>query len=195
MKTNLSLYNRPSFTARLFDKDGREIKTFDDIRALKGVNDIAPLGSPNTDVFVKDFISTKDVYGEYDNSIRLGVKNPLFGYQEFDYNLCHKSYSPVKGDLFLEFEHMTLLDSYKTNHFRSLEDKALRGALIDKVEKNSTLGSWREKVNPVEIFEDMLKTTGAEKHGFTPERIADLKKVAKELLNNLIDNGIKTIKK
>ncbi len=41
----------------------------------------------------------------------------------------------------------------------------------------------------------MLKTTGAEKHGFTPERIADLKKVAKELLNNLIDNGIKTIKK
>ena len=154
MKTNLSLYNRPSFTARLFDKDGREIKTFDDIRALEGVNDIAPLGSPNTDVFVKDFISTKDVYGEYDNSIRLGVKNPLFGYQEFDYNLCHKSYSPVKGNDFLEFEHMALLDSYKTNHLRSLEDKALRGALIDKVAENSSRGSWREMVNPVDILDE-----------------------------------------
>lgn len=194
MKVNL-LKNNLNFTARLFDKNNNEIKSFDPIRSLMGENDIAKNGSPNTDIFVKDFISTKDSYGAYDNEIKLGVSNPLFGYQEFNYYLAHKSNKPVKNDKYLEYSHMELLDSYKTDHFKSLEDIALKQSLVDNILSNTNSHDTKKLLNPINILENMLQNTSESQHGFNKTRIDDFKNIANNLFNDILEMGIEQLKK
>ena len=175
-----------TFRGRLFFPDMRQIKSFDAFDILAKKDMMAERGAKATTIYIKDFISKKQVqfYG-YANSIRLALKNPLFGTQEFVQKLSHETNSPVKGDFGSELWHSQLL----TNNTEHLEDRALRGALIDSIKKLNNSGH-KKNLNPVNILEDMLKKTSKEEHGFSDNRINDFKNIANDLISELISKGV-----
>jgi len=182
-----------TFTGRLFNYDGQQIKSFDSFDVSGGKDKMAERGAPATDIYIKDFISTEDSRGDgYDNSIQLSIHNPLFGSQRFVQQLAHKTNDSVKGCSSSELWHMDLLTHCQRTD--DLENKALRGTLIDKVKE---LATKRDEISlsPTDILANMLQDCDKNEHGFSDKRIGDFQRIAHRLTNELIRKGIDNVEK
>ena len=189
MKLQSFKTNQQYFGARLFDENNNRITAFDFLDQLKGEDVMKQKGSGMTDIFVKEFISRKNVYGEFENSIKLTIANPLFGEQSFVQDLHHATNTSVENSHILKMDHLDLLTGLKTDNCKCLENRGVRAAIIDHINKR-TFGTR----NPLEILDCMLEKTSFV-HGFDANRIDDFKQTAKDLLDTLVSISIKTIKK
>ena len=184
--------NNTNFKARLFGINGQEIKSFQ-----HGAEKImANRGSKKTEIFINNFISTKNGYEGYKNEIDLTIKNPLFGAQRFIQNIFHPTNAPIKGDYNSELWHMDLLTGLKSNNCKNLENKALRMSLLKKIKAglNGYDNESGDSLVPIDILTERLLLMKPESHGFSFDRIKDFEQIAKKLLNEIINNGIKNIK-
>lgn len=172
-----------TFKGRLFNLKGKQVKSFDLWNLSSKGDEMKLRGNENTDIFVKEFISKENPMGAYDNSIKLSIKNPLFGEQTFIQKLHHETNLPVKGEAKSELQHMDLLT--RSNKTDQLEDKALRHSLIDTIKEKSS------DLSPIKILNNLLEKS--KNHGFSEGRIKDFKFVAKQLNDELISNGVKFI--
>lgn len=194
MITNITQRNMsPAFTARLFNDKGQQIKAFEMLDNVRGIDLMANRGDESTDIFVKEFISEKNHFGGYDNSARVAIENPLFGRQEFIQELCHETNSPIKGNKTLEFDHLDLLTGFKTNYCKDLENKALKMCLIDEIKKNINCRNLSD-INPESILLSKLASAIDNKTlMFYSDRIFEFQEIARKLLIELIQKGIKEI--
>ena len=183
---------QPAFKARLFDMTNTQIKSFDVFDVFEKKDEMAARGNPNTDIFIKDFISKEDGLAGFANSIKLAIKNPLFGEQEFTQELSHATNSPVKGEICSELWHMDLLTGLRTNNCKYLEDRALRGGIIDRI-KTLIENKQYWDISPMKILDNLLENYNS--HGFSEERIKDFRIVANKLNDELIRKGIGIVKK
>lgn len=186
MITKINFSSQQSFTAKLYDTKGNRIKNFELIDDLEGKDTMSKRGSLETEIHVNDFISKQNHYGDYDNSAKITVKNPLFGTQDFVQDLHHKTNLPIKGESIYEFYHMDLLTGLRSNDCKDLENRALRAAIIDELKKSKIC-------NPMEVFECMLAKSN--NHGFNETRVSEFKTIATDLLNEIFQNGLKMVKK
>jgi len=181
-----------TFKARLFAPDGQQIRSFEN----KDIDEMAQRGSKATDIYVKEFNSEySPIRFRYENSIRLVVKNPLFGSYEFVKELNHDK-PVVKGDPSSELFYMNLLT--KSNGccqgVESLENRALRMSLIDGVkyrnEYQKDPRKWGESSSlyATDILASMLRDYG-NSSGFSDERINDFQEIAEDLTKELIAKG------
>lgn len=191
---NSNTKSKQTFKARLFDKNGRQIKAFDLQSCLKNIDVMSKRGGKKTDIFVKEFISEDAGYAGYDNYVRLTLSNPLFGEQSFVQNLHHTTNSPVKGDTGNELYHMDLLTGIQTNNCKNLENKAFRMSLLKKIQKAAAQKDT-ENMNPVNIVNNMLSKIPPKEHGFSAERLSDFRTVAQDMLEQILYKGIEQIKK
>ncbi len=179
--------NAPQFSARLFALDGmKQIKAFDRLSQLKGIDEVAKRGNKNTDIFVKNFISIEDGLAGYKNFADVEIKNPLFGHQKFSFDIHHATNSPINEDITYQMNNLDIL----TRKCNFLEDKAIKLSLIKRVK--DAFKNKSEKLNPVDYLQDMLKNTP--NHGFSDERINDFNRIAKNLLNSILKTGIENSK-
>lgn len=178
-----------SFKGRLFDISGRQIKSFDFADIFQRVDQMATRGNKNTDIYVKEHISKEAGSAGFSNSIRLAIENPLFGRQEFTQELHHATNEPVNADSCDKLWHLDILTRLRTN---LLEDKGLRGGLIDEIRKSIQNKNYRD-ISPMKILTNLLEKNKS--HDFPAERIEDFKAVADKLNDELILKGITSIEK
>lgn len=186
MKITNNYNSQQNFTARLFFKN-TQVKDFDMLSDLKGENEMSKRGSEFTDINVFKFNSTKNVYGGFDNSADIEIKNPLLGTQKFTQQLYHETNTPIQGCGVLEYDHLDLLTGFKTNKCKDLENKALKMSLIDHITENTF-----KTLNPVTIFNNMVEKVPD--HGFSKERLTELKNVANKLLEDMLNIASKNLK-
>lgn len=186
MITKINFSSQQSFTAKLYDTQGNRIKNFEMIDDLRGKDTMSKRGSLETEIHVNDFISKQNLYGGYDNSAEITVKNPLFGSQNFVQELYHETNLPIKGDSTNEFYHMDLLTGFKSNNCKDLENRALRAAIIDELKISKIC-------NPIKVLESMLAKSA--NHGFDATRVNEFKIIATNLFNEIFQKGLKLVKK
>lgn len=192
MITGVQLANQtsPNFRGNLFNQNNHKIKSFDIISHLHNVDEMSNRGNRLTNIYINNFISEKNPFGGYNNSVRLTIENPLFGSQRFVYDLCHETNSKVNEGTFDELYHFDLLTGLKSNNCKTLENRAMYLSLMDeiKLRAKSAIG---ESLNPLDILKEKIDnavTNNGVK--LSLDRIKEFQYVAKNLLEDLIKKAI-----
>lgn len=187
--------NQPTFNARLFTPNGKQMKAFSAIDNMRGVDLMSSKGSKATDIFIKSFVS-RPLADVYENSARITIKNPLFGTQELVQDLCDKT-NAAKDTIFDLEENAERLTGSLTKNCEILEDKALSIAILNKIRvRRQTFNPYfddAKELTPLNIFEEMLAKVKPEEHGFSEKRISELREKANLLQGQILMEGTKNI--
>jgi len=152
---------------------------------------ISESGNRNTDIFVKEVVS-KPIGYDYHNSVSFEINNPLLGSKGFFVNNMHKTNRNItKEELSCKDEIYRFFCC--SDYVKRFEDETLKETLLRKINEaasiNYKLCNNAEEISPERIFEKMLVENNPEKLGFSSERIKDLKRVAKNLSNEIMLTG------
>ncbi len=159
-------------------------------------DDIKNEGNKNTDIFVHSLESKKDWDGEYKNGISFELKNPFLGKKTFYVENIHKTNVNAESDSLIRND---IIYGYFTlgNTVNQFEDKVLKETLIEKIRdcvKNNGFGNLN-KIISEEIYNKVLNEDKLKEFGFSKHRINDFKRIADELIDEIIVKGVSKISK